>query len=480
MAAPAATGSRRSPFLYPLVGFVLASGLACFVLTLVMQVPESTGPASARSATCSPLMLFVGELRAIPVPARRRHHRPAHRVLDLRDRAGADRPARPGAARAGRRRRGQRPHQRRAAPGDALQHRPVPADPLGHPDRLLPGHRPRPLQPQHLASTPRTSRPRCSPAPSTSASTTGWSPPSSPWTAASRSCGCSARTSASSSPPRASCSGWPRSPPTSAPSRSSCCRCWCCRSSACTATPGCRCAASTRRCTTRSPTCPTASCCAGAPRRRSPSPTPTHPVAVMLIDLDHFKEINDTMGHHVGDMVIREVAKRLTDDRRRARHGGPARRRRVRRPAHRHRGRGRARARWPPTSPPGCASRWSSTACGSGVQASVGIAIAPQDADSFETLLKRADIALYRAKSNRGEIQSYRPGDRRLHDRAPLAARRPAQRGRQRRVRARLPAAGVRPHRRRPLRRGAQPLAAPAARPGAARTCSSRSPRTAD
>ena len=44
-----------------------------------------------------------------------------------------------------------------------------------------------------------------------------------------------------------------------------------------------------------------------------------------------------------------------------------------------------------------------------GVQASVGIAIAPEDADSFETLLKRADIALYRAKSNRGEIQTYRP-----------------------------------------------------------------------
>ena len=44
-----------------------------------------------------------------------------------------------------------------------------------------------------------------------------------------------------------------------------------------------------------------------------------------------------------------------------------------------------------------------------GVQASIGIAIAPQDADSFETLLKRADIALYRAKSNRGEVQSYRP-----------------------------------------------------------------------
>ncbi len=40
-------------------------------------------------------------------------------------------------------------------------------------------------------------------------------------------------------------------------------------------------------------------------------PTTQRPIAVMFIDLDGFKEINDTFGHAVGDRVLSEVAARL-------------------------------------------------------------------------------------------------------------------------------------------------------------------------
>ena len=128
--------------------------------------------------------------------------------------------------------------------------------------------------------------------------------------------------------------------------------------------------------------------------------------AVLLFDLNRFKEINDTLGHKYGDRVLREVGPRinqgLRDGDTLARLGGdefcvllP-----------RIEGRGAALQ---------VAERIISLleepfdieGMTMDVAASCGIAIAPKDGDSADMLLQRSDVAMYVAKDTHEDIVVY-------------------------------------------------------------------------
>ncbi|MCK7592069.1 putative bifunctional diguanylate cyclase/phosphodiesterase [Pseudomarimonas salicorniae] len=133
-------------------------------------------------------------------------------------------------------------------------------------------------------------------------------------------------------------------------------------------------------------------------------------LAVMFIDLDHFKRINDSHGHQVGDQVLAKVAAMLhailRDDDLLARMGGdefillldridgPAQTEAIAR-----------RITDTLSAPLELDERRLQ------VQASVGIALYPQDGAHPAELISRADMAMYEAKlRGRSAIRYFAPG----------------------------------------------------------------------
>jgi diguanylate cyclase (GGDEF)-like protein len=121
-------------------------------------------------------------------------------------------------------------------------------------------------------------------------------------------------------------------------------------------------------------------------------------IAVLCIDLDHFKSVNDMLGHAIGDRVLKQASARIWGTTREtdllARLGGDEFCLMLR-----------------PLDRPGDAAMIAERIVKTMTQpftidghqisigASVGIAIAPQDGTNTDVLMKNADMALYRAKS---------------------------------------------------------------------------------
>jgi diguanylate cyclase (GGDEF)-like protein len=130
-------------------------------------------------------------------------------------------------------------------------------------------------------------------------------------------------------------------------------------------------------------------------------------LAVLFIDLDEFKSINDSHGHDLGDMVLRMVADRLQslvrDEDTVSRWGGdefmcllPG----VKRAAD------VARLAEKMAKRIGAACELNGIVLS--VRASIGIAIYPADGETADILVKNADTAMFRAKRTEKRVMLFR------------------------------------------------------------------------
>ncbi len=124
-----------------------------------------------------------------------------------------------------------------------------------------------------------------------------------------------------------------------------------------------------------------------------------------MIDLDHFKEINDSFGHQTGDALLREIGPRIRQVVRRndlvARLGGDEFAV-VLYGADAYKATAVARRITTLLEQPIDVSTASLH-----VGASIGVALAPLHATTADDLIRCADIAMYRAKNERGSFDVY-------------------------------------------------------------------------
>ncbi|MFV2195954.1 putative bifunctional diguanylate cyclase/phosphodiesterase [Nocardiopsis sp. LOL_012] len=132
-------------------------------------------------------------------------------------------------------------------------------------------------------------------------------------------------------------------------------------------------------------------------------------VGLILLDLDRFKEVNDTLGHPTGDRLLQTVARRLSHSVRPgdlvSRLGGDEFA--VLLPKVRD-----TEAAREVSERLRCALAEPVRLEGMDfdLEASMGIALFPDDAPDFALLMQRADVAMYVAKGGRTGVESYDPG----------------------------------------------------------------------
>jgi diguanylate cyclase len=131
------------------------------------------------------------------------------------------------------------------------------------------------------------------------------------------------------------------------------------------------------------------------------------PASLLLLDLDRFKDVNDTLGHHHGDLLLREVASRLTGTLRAvdtvARLGGDE-----------------FAVLLPDATADGAAAVAQKVRAalhqpltldglGLDLDASIGIAVYPDHGGDAAELLQHADVAMYAAKQTHAGFVVYDP-----------------------------------------------------------------------